>query len=180
MGVLGSCVLLFSAFHRSVGQSDSSHPRAWSALAERNAGEARALRNQVGASCPDGSASRCVELGCPDTWVRDEVLPFVPAPTARTAADQWVALYSRDDVLIGVVWRWCPHRGADLLDHAAYHECPGALSCRHAGYSWWIESGSVRTCGDVGAAAPIEIHRVRLRSNGSAYVLIEHAAGSQL
>jgi hypothetical protein len=112
--------------------------------------------------------------------VRDEVLGVGLAARGCSAADQWVALYSWDDVLIGVVSRWCPHRGADLLDHATYHECPRALSCRHAGYSWWIDSGLVRTSGELGATAPIEIHRVRIRKDGTAYILLERAEEDEL
>lgn len=113
-----------------------------------------------------------IELGRPEDWVREGALGSARAPVARTAADQWLALFSHEDVLIGAVSRWCPHRGADLLDHAAYHECPGALSCRHAGYSWWLESGAVRTRGEVGDSAHIEIHPVHVRADGSAYIVL--------
>ncbi|HST33667.1 MAG TPA: Rieske 2Fe-2S domain-containing protein [Solirubrobacteraceae bacterium] len=120
---------------------------------------------------------RRVELGDPSAWVRgsSRIGPFdaTQPPVARTAAESWVALYSESDALVGAVSRWCPHRGADLLEHAGYHPCPGALMCRHTGYSWWIASGAVRSRGGPEQAAPFELHQIRVRRDGSAYIDVE-------
>jgi nitrite reductase/ring-hydroxylating ferredoxin subunit len=122
--------------------------------------------------------ARLVELGGPGDWVRARALAGFAtgarrAPVARTAAEEWVVLYSEDDAPVGAASRWCPHRGADLLDHAAYDSCPGALRCRHAGYSWWIESGAIRSRGGPEPAAAIELHPIQLRGDGSAYIDLE-------
>jgi hypothetical protein len=144
---------------------------------EPHVGQCRGEERGRRASGPRGSGRRRVELGHPDTWVRDDLGTSARAPMAGTAAEQWVALYTSDGTLVGAASRWCPHRRADLLDHAEYHACPGAISCRHAGYSWWIESGYIRTCGDAGPAASIEIHEIRLDDDGSAYIILEQPRG---
>lgn len=122
-----------------------------------------------------------VDLGDPATWRRERfyVGPpqgWAPSPVAATADPRWVALYSETGELVGAAPRRCPHRGADLLDHAAYDLCPGAMTCRHVGYSWWIGSGGVRTSGQDGAAPPLDVRPIHLRPDGRAYLELRELA----
>ncbi len=128
----------------------------------------------------DEASGQHIELGHPADWVREMVWSelagaLIRAPVAQTAAENWVALYDSDDVLVGVVWRWCPHKQEDLLAFASYGECPGAVYCKHAGYSWWASSGQLRTSGSTGAAGPIGVFKVAQRPDGSAYAVAPSA-----
>ena len=125
----------------------------------------------------------CIELGHPQDWVREEVWlerrkQWVLAPVARTAAAEWLALYTEDGALVGAIPRSCPHKGESLLAHADYGSCPGALSCKHGGYSWWLESGELLTTGNTGTAGSIELHTVHIRPDGTACIFVRRLTAS--
>jgi nitrite reductase/ring-hydroxylating ferredoxin subunit len=117
-------------------------------------------------------------LGNPNTWQREEVWEesvgeLVLGPVAVTGDPGWIALYTRAGQVAGVAPRLCPHRGADLIANASYGECPGALTCKHRGLAWRIDSGEPLSTPRCQPGPAIALRPFELGTDGQAYILIE-------